>query len=72
MRSYEYTLDVGNVSNHHTITVRTCDIKKFKHDIKILPTSHIIQLADYNTITLRLRKHDEADETLIIHTNSDP
>ena len=47
MRSCEYTLAGSNNCNCSTITVCAYNIKLFKHDIKLIPTSHLLQLSDY-------------------------
>ena len=72
MSSCEYTLSRSNDRNLHNIIVRVHDIQFFKHDIELLPTSHLLRLSDYISVTLRLSKHDEVEEKIILHKTNDP
>ena len=55
-----------------TINFRAYDIQFLKHDIELLPTSHLLHLSNYIAITLILSKHDEVYKTIIMHTANNP
>ena len=72
MRSFEFTFSGSNNSKCHTITVRACNIQFFKHDIKLLPTSDLLHLTDYITITFRMSNYYEVEKTIIMHKINNP